>query len=232
MIVLLTGLFVNGCRISRLLSGATAASEIGPIVVNPAQIVDSALSGETTPHEAKIAITQGGAWFATTSSAWLRATPTSGNARATVRLSLDPRGLSPGLHQGSVKLQEHDSTGPSATVNVKFRIQQPVLKVTPGSLSYTAQSSNDVFHDSLVVSNAGDGPLVWSATTANHSSWLVLSDTAGRGPGKIVVEVSNAGLSYFGTFTETIIVTAPGAKSSPARIDVTLRRHRHGDATP
>lgn len=227
--MLLSGLFVNGCRLSKLLSRSTGESDTGPIVVNPALVVDSALAGETTPHAAKFAVTQGGAWLASTGSAWIHVTPTRGGARATVLLSLDPRGLTPGLHEGSVKVQEHDSTGPSTAVDVKFRIQQPILKVTPGSLSYSAQTSDAVFHDTLVVSNAGDGPLVWTATTQNHSSWIVLADTAGRGAGKIAVEVSNAGLSYFGTFTETIIVTALGAKSSPARIDVTLRRHRHGD---
>lgn len=229
--MLLGGLFVNGCRLSKLLSRSTGESDTGPIVVNPALVVDSALAGETTPHEAKFAVTQGGAWLASTGSPWIHVTPTRGAARATVRLSLDPRGLTPGLHEGSVKVQEHDSTGPSTTVDVKFRIQQPILKVTPGSLNYTAQTSNAVFHDTLVVSNAGDGPLVWTATTQNHSSWIALADTAGRGAGKIAVEVSNAGLSYFGTFSETIVVTAPGAKNSPARIDVTLRRHRHGDGT-
>lgn len=226
--MLLGGLFVNGCRLSKLLSRSTGEGDTGPIVVNPAVVVDSALAGETTPHQAKFAVTQGSAWFATTGSAWIHMAPTRGSARATVQLSLDPRGLTPGLHEGSVKLQEHDSTGPSTAVDVKFRIQQPILKVDPGSLSYTAQTDNSVFHDTLAVSNAGDGPLVWTATTQNHSSWIALADTAGRGAGKIAVQVSNAGLSYFGTFTETIIVTAPGAKNSPARINVTLRRHRHG----
>ena len=146
-----------------------------------------------------------------------------------VRLSLDPQNLTPGLHLGTVTLQEHDSTGPTATVTVRFRIQQPVLKVAPGSLSFTAGSSNSVLYDTVRVTNDGDGPLVWTATTEHHVGWLTLTNAAGAGPGKIAVRATNEGLSYFGTFKETIIVTAPGAKDSPQRIDVTLRRRKHDD---
>jgi hypothetical protein len=130
-----------------------------------------------------------------------------------------------------VTLQAHDSTGPIATVAVKFQIQQPVLQVKPGSLSYTAHTSNSVFNDTLEVSNEGDGPLVWTAETETHAAWLTLTNTAGAGPGKIAVRATNAGLAYFGTFKETIIVTAPGAKDSPKRIDVTMRR-RKNDGNP
>jgi Viral BACON domain len=240
-IMLTGGLLVNGCRISKLLSRPTGDGETGggggggggntPIVVTPALVVDSALAGDTAPHGSNLVITNGGTWFASTADAWIRVNPTSGGSRATVRLTLDPKDLTPGLHEGVVAIQEHDSTGPIATVGVKFRIQQPVLKVTPANFNFTPTGSADVFSDTLVVTNAGDGPLVWTVTTQNHSAWLRLTDTTGQGAGKIVVRASNAGLPYFGTFTETIIVTAPGAKDSPARIGVTMKRHKHGDAT-
>ena len=237
IVVLLSGLLVNGCRISKLLSSSSGTSggvtPGGTISVSPRQVLDSALAGETIPHESNLAVSNGGAWFATTASPWIRITPDRGASRAIVRLSLDPSGLPAGLHAGVVTVQEHDSTGPTATVAVSFRIQQPILKVTPGSINHTAQTSNSVFYDTLVVTNAGDGPLVWRATTQDHSSWLVLSDTTGAGAGKIAVRVSNAGLAYFGTFHETIIVTAPGAKNSPARISVTLKRsHKHDGDVP
>lgn len=241
-VVLLSGLLVNGCRISKLLGSSKTSGGLGSggagggggggggsIVVSPREVIDSALAGDTTPHASSLAVSNGGAWFATTASPWIEISPDRGGSRATVRLSLDPGDLAPGLHQGVVTLQEKDSTGPTAAVDVRFRILQPVLKVTPGSLNYSARTSNSVFYDTLVVTNAGDGPLVWRATTEHHSHWLVLSDTTGTGPGRIAVRASNAGLSYFGTFRETIIVTAPGAKNSPAEIEVTIKRRKHGD---
>jgi hypothetical protein len=237
IIVLLGGLFVNGCQINKLLSRSTgngaaggAGGGGGTIAVSPAQVLDSALAGETTPRVTTLAVSNGGTWFATIGSPWIDVAPARGGGRATVRLSLDPQNLTPGLHLGTVTLQDHDSTGPTATVTVRFRIQQPVLKVAPGGISFTARSSNAVFFDTLEVTNDGDGPLVWTATTEHHVGWLTLTNAAGSGPGKIAVRATNAGLSYFGTFKETIIVTAPGAKNSPQRIDVTLRRRKQDDA--
>jgi hypothetical protein len=235
--VLLAGLFVNGCRISRLLSRPTGEGDAGgggggasDITVSPKEILDSALAGDSLPRVANLAVTNGGSWFATTASLWIHMSPDRGGSRATVRLSLDPQDLSPGLHIGVVTLQEHDTTGPTARVTVTFRIQQPVLDVKPSSFTFTARSSNAVFNDTLQVSNAGDGPLTWSATTEHTAGWLTLSNTAGTGAGKIALRVSNAGLPQYGTFHETIIVTAPGAKNSPKRIDLTLQRHKHDDA--
>ena len=232
---LLSGLLVNGCQLSKLLGHPTAGDGGGggaAIVVVPHEVIDSALAGDSQPHVTSLEVTNGGTWFATTGSPWIQVTPTRGGARATVRLSLDPSQLAPGLHVGMVRLQEHDSTGPSASVTVSFRIQQPILSVKPTSLSYTPSGSSDVFYDTLVVHNAGDGPLVWSATTDHGAGWLTLTNTAGTGDGKIAVRATNAGLAYFGTYTETIIVTAPGAKGSPQRITVTMHhRKRHDDPT-
>jgi Viral BACON domain len=231
IIVLLGGLFVNGCQISKLLSRSTGegVGGGGNIVVTPTEVLDSALAGETSPRVTSLAVSNGGTWFATPGSPWINVIPPRGGPRGTVRLSLNPKDLTPGLHLSTVTLQ-HDSTGPTTTVAVRFRIQQPVLQVKPTSLSYTAGSSNAVFNDTLVITNDGDGPLVWSATTQNHAGWLTLTNTTGTGPGKIAVRATNEGLAYFGTFKETIIVTAPGAKESPKRIDVTLRRKKHDDA--
>jgi BACON domain-containing protein len=233
IIVLLGGLFVNGCQISKLLGRSTAGGGSGgdgggSIVVTPAQVVDSALAGETAPRVTSLAV-NGGTWFATPGSPWISVSPARGGPRANVRLSLDPKDLTPGLHLSTVTLQQHDSTGPIATVTVRFRIQQPVLQVKPSSFSFTPRTSNSVFEDTLEVTNDGDGPLVWSATTENQSGWLTLTNNAGTGPGKIAIRATNEGLSYFGTFKETIIVTAPGAKDSPMRIDVTMRRRKHDD---
>jgi hypothetical protein len=230
LIVLIGGLFVNGCQISRLLGRSTGESPQGAIDVSPRVVVDSALAGQTAPKVANLAVTNGGTWFATTASSWINVNPTRGASHATVRLSLDPKDLTPGLHIGSVTLQKQDSTGPTASVEVRFRIQQPVLVVKPGSFSFTATGSNSVFDDTLAITNDGDGPLVWTATTANHASWLTLTNVAGIGPGKIAVRATNEGLSPYGTFKETIIVTATGATNSPTRIDVTLRRRKHDNA--
>ena len=49
---------------------------------------------------------------------------------------------------------------------------------------------------------------------------------SGTAPGEIPLRVSNAGLTIFGTFRDTIVVEAPGAKNSPGKISLSLRRRR------
>jgi hypothetical protein len=231
--MLLAGLLVNACRLNRLLSSSTPDSAAGgggsgggPLVVTPPAVRDSAIAGATTLRVTTLDISNHGGWTASTPDDWINFTPASGGAHTKLRLSLDPKDLDPGTHSGALTIAERAS-GDTVTVPVSFHIQQPVLKVDPGSLSHTANSSDDVFYDTLKVTNEGDGPLTWTVTTAHHAGWLTLGDTSGTAPGQIPVRITNAGLSYFGTFTETIVVTAPGAKNSPKNIQVTLRRKHH-----
>ena len=56
IIVLLSGLFVNGCQISRLLSRSSGGARVESIVVTPPEVVDSALAGETAPRVTNLAV--------------------------------------------------------------------------------------------------------------------------------------------------------------------------------
>lgn len=231
VIVLLGGMVVNGCRISKLLSTSNGAAGTGgnggSILVVPSLVRDSAIAGTSAMRETNLAVSNGGTWHATTDDPWIHVSPASGGSRATVRMSLDPKDLPPGLHQGAVTVQEPETDGARATVAVSFLIQQPILKVSPGAFDFRAQTSSSVFRDTIYITNEGTGPLVWTATTEKHSAWFRFeSDTAGTAPGFIALRASNEGLSYFGTFKETIILESPGAKNSPKRIEVTLRRKR------
>jgi hypothetical protein len=229
LVALVGGLLVNGCQISKLLSSPSqpGGSGGGLIVVVPSEVRDSAVAGTSAMHMATLAVSNGGSWSATTTDDWIHLNPSSGGPHGTLRLSLDPKSLTPGWHSGVVTLQEQQRDV-STTVSVDFKIQQPVLKVDPANLSYEARDDHSVFYDTLRVTNEGDGPLVWTATIARGSAWIVLADTGGSGPGPLPVRTSNVGLSFFGTYRDTIVVTSPGAKNSPKRIPVSLRRKRHG----
>ena len=236
-IVVLSGVAVNGCRISKLLSSSTAppgdTSRTGPggggvIVLVPSVVNDSAIAGTDTMRVTNVAVTNGGSWGATTDDSWIHLSPTSGGPRATLRISLDPKDLSPGVHRGEVTVQEHADEDTRAKVSVTFRIQQPILELEPERFKFEARNSNTVFYDTLYITNDGTGPLVWTATTERHSRWLRFeSDTTGTAPSALVIRASNEGLSYFGTYRDFIIVSSPGAKESPKKVEVTIRR-RHG----
>jgi len=229
VVVLVSGVLVNGCRISKLLTPSSAAAGSGGgLLVVPSLVRDSAIAGTSAMRVSNLAVTNGGTWSATTDDPWIHVTPANGRARATVRLSLDPKHLTPGLHQGAVTV-EGGPDGARATVAVSFLIQQPILEVEPDDFNFRARTSSSVFHDTLYLTNEGTGPLVWTATTENHSGWLRFeSDTTGTAPSIIALRASNEGLPYFGTFKETIILESPGAKNSPKRIEVTIRRKRGG----
>lgn len=234
VLVLTSALLVNGCRISRLLSpangppGSPGGGDV--IIVIPSLVRDSAIAGASEPRVTNLSVTNGSGWTATTDDPWIRLTPTSGGSRANVRLSLDPEDLSPGLHEGMVTLEEHKTDGASATVAVRFLIQQPILEVKPDKFDFRPRTGSAVFRDTLSITNKGTGPLVWTATTEHRARWLRFeSDTAGTGPGILALRASNEGLSFFGTFRETVIISSAGAKNSPQRIEVTMRRRHGGD---
>jgi hypothetical protein len=220
--MLLAGLFVNGCRISKLLSSSPQAK--GPLVVDPTAVVDSALVGTSAARLANLNVSNSGGWSATSKNSWIRLTPSSGGSRGTVRLSLDPKSLTPGMHQGAVTVSDKNADSESVTVDVSFLILQPILSVDPDNLSYQARTSNSVFNDTVRVANKGNGPLTWTARIAHGSDWITLGTTSGDGPGQIAVRASNEGLNYFATYRDTILVEAPGAKNSPARIPVQIKR--------
>ena len=231
-LVLLSGLIVSGCGISKLLSSPNgeAGTGGGVIIVIPSLVRDSAIAGTNTMRVTTLAVTNGGGWSANTDDDWIHLSPASGGSRATVHLSLDPEDLSPGLHRGTVTLQEQENEDASATVAVDFLIQQPILAIEPKEFEFRPSNSNTVFHDTIYVTNEGTGPLVWSVTTEHHVGWLTFeSDTSGTAPSVIAIRASNAGLSFFGTYRETIIVSSPAAKESPKKIEVTMRRKRGGD---
>lgn len=220
--VLLSGLLVNGCRLNKLL--ARSGGEDGALVVTPPEVKDSALAGTTTSRVANIDVRNAGKWSATPDADWIHVSPTSGGSSTRVRLALDPRGLSAGIHEGLVLVKERSGAGDSVPVTVSFLILQPILGVDPHGFTFTARSGNAVFSDTLRVTNDGTGPLTWSARLARNGSWIQLGDTAGTGVGAIPIRVSNEGLPFFASVRDTIIVEAPGAKNSPARVPVQLKR--------
>jgi hypothetical protein len=232
-LVVLSGIAVNGCRINKLLSSSNTQAGSGGggvIVVIPSVVRDSAIAGANTARVTNVSVTNGGGWAATTDDPWIRVSPASGGSHATLQLSLDPKDLSPGMHQGAVTLQEHENEDAHATVSVNFLIQQPILKVDTDKFDFRPRNSSTVFRDTIYVTNEGTGPLVWSVTTEHHVGWLRFeSDTSGTAPSVIAIRASNEGLSYFGTYKETIIVSSPGAKNSPRHIEVTMRRRHGGD---
>lgn len=220
--MLLFGLLVNGCQINKLLGRPGVSEAGGPLQVTPAVVRDSALAGTTAARRSSIQVTNGGRWFATNDSGWIDVIPATGVGVRTVTVALDPEGLEPGAHRGSVTVSAAEETDP-ITVPVTFVIQQPVLHVDPKSIERTVTSGNAQVTATLEIENRGTGPLVWTAS--NRAGWLRLETVAGVGEAEIALTMSASGLAL-GTYKDTIVVVAVGAAGSPAKIPVTFKRRR------
>ena len=219
-------LSVATCRLDMLLK--SGANDHPMLSVAPTQVRDSARAGSDDIRRASVAITNAGGgtftWSATKDKGWIAVSPTDGSPPGTLSIALDAHGLAPGTYEGNVTVHA-PGTG-DGTVAVTFLVQRAGLIVTPGSVTHaTNVNSNAVFKDTLRISNGGNGVLVWSASKSK--SWVTLGAVAGTGPGSVPVTINSSGLAA-GTYTDEIVITAPGSEGSPARIAVTLNVFQPG----
>jgi hypothetical protein len=221
-------LSVSQCRLDMLLKPGAHASP--KLTVAPTQVRDSARAGSDDVRRTDVAITNAGdgsfTWSATKDKGWIAVAPAEGGAPGTLGVSLDAHGLAPGTYTGTVTVHAPGAEDSSVAVAVTFLVQRAGLLVTPDVVTHaTNVNSNAVFNDTLRISNGGNGVLVWTASKSK--SWVTLGAVAGTGPGSVPVTIRSAGLAA-GTYTDEIVITAPSAEGSPARIPVTLTVYQPG----
>jgi len=76
---------------------------------------------------------------------------------------------------------------------------------------------------SLVIGNAGTGPMSWTGTvsTVANIDWLQLSSSSGSAPSTITVSAVTANLSP-GLYWGTVLISAPTASNSPRYVSGTV----------
>ena len=151
---------------------------------------------------------------------WLSLSGSPGLAPSDLVLTLNPTGQPAGTLTDTVVITSADANNSPRKVPVTFRIRQPVLSVTPSSLSDNAQQGDTAKKTkTLNVTNTGGGTLSWTATP--DTTWLSAVPGGGTGAGSITVTLNPAGLAS-GTHTGHVTVTSVGATGSPAQITVTF----------
>jgi len=221
MVALLT-LSVATCRLDMLLKPSAPHKPV--LAVTPTLVRDSARAGSDEVRRASVEIKDGDGnasfeWTASEDLRWIRLSPRDGTTPDTLTVMLDPNDLAPGTYTGKVTVTSTATETP-VDIDVTFVIQRPGLVVTPMDIVHgTNVNSGASFDDTLRISNNGTGPLVWTATKSK--SWITLGNTAGTGPGVVPLTIRSAGLPA-GVYRDEIVITAPGATGSPARVDVTL----------
>jgi hypothetical protein len=211
------------CRVDMLVKPGAKAHPV--LNVSPMNVTDSARAGSDDIKQTDLSITNGGdgsfRWTASKDKGWISVEPADGQPPGTVTVSLDAHGMAPGTYQGTITVKAPGTPDSIAAVGITFVIQRAGLNVSPDQITFeTNVNSNASFKDTLRISNSGNGILVWTA--AKSKSWVSLGAIAGTGPGIVPVTINSSGLSP-GTYSDEIVVTAPSAVGSPARIPVTLR---------
>ena len=201
----------------------------GPILsASPATLSFSATAGSgVNPSPATVSVANIGSgtlsFTATSDSAWLSVTPTSGAAPSSLQVSATLGTLAVGTYTGHINVAAPGAQGSPASVTVTFVVSSatPVLSVSPGTLSFSATQGSGVSPAAATVNVANTGAGTLSFTAASDSAWLAVTPASGTAPASLQVSAT-LGTLVAGTYTGHITITAAGALGSPATVTVTF----------
>ena len=98
----------------------------------------------------------------------------------------------------------------------------PIISLTPSSLSFTCLQGSSPPSQTLQIRNSGGGTLNW--TVSDNATWLTVNPASGSSTGEwdpVTVSVNASSLSP-GPYTAKITVSAPEASNSPQYVPVSL----------
>ena len=99
---------------------------------------------------------------------------------------------------------------------------QPIIGLSPTSLTFTTTVGTNPANQTIALSNNGAGTMNWTATADSTSpAWLSVSPGNGTDNTTLTVSVNASGLAA-GTYSKAITITATGAANTPQTIDVSL----------
>ena len=197
----------------------------GSLNVTPGSLSFSYQQGGSTPPSQSLSVrsTNGSAVHFTVSvsgGSWLSASPSSGTTRATVTVSVNPRRLSVGNHNGSIVIS---SSRGSVTVPVTLTVTRAAgLTVNPTSLAFGfQQGGSQPASQSLSVSSGSAVSFTASASTTSGGAWLTVKPANGITPATLTVS-ANPGSLAVGTYSGSISITSSnGSASVPVTLTVT-----------
>lgn len=221
-----------------------------PAVALSTQLLSfQAVSGGVNPAPQTLVITNVGSgsleWSANSSTAtggnWLLLSAASGIAPSSLFVSLNTRGLSAGVYQGTVSVQP--ASGPPAVATVILTVTAPASSIllSHTGLQFTAVEGGAALPPQRIsVLNAGQGSMSWTAqaSTTSGGGWLQVSPQTGTSDSgnlanspALTVNANASGLKA-GTYYGMIVVSAPGAVNAPQLVSVVLRVLAAGTAPP
>lgn len=149
-------------------------------------------------------------WSASTSAAWLLATPTHGTTPATVSLQPDPSigRLPSGSHQADLVL----SAGgvPSRRVTTQLALTAPTLSASSTVVTLGGPKGRDLVSPGTLAMSLNTGANSWPFTLSTLPAWLSSSTTSGRvgGSGSVLSLQAVAAAATPGSSSATVTVSA------------------------
>src|SRR5713226_5175881 len=213
----------------------------------------AAVVGANTIRPFKLANSGGGSitWSASSKQPWLLVSPSQGtfSAGQTISIAVQRVGLKPGDYKGDLAISSNVS--PVQHVEVDMSVLPltpgPVLTLSPALLSFSANDGQATpAAQTLTISNPGTRPFSWSLASQNQATataqlsllralgpagnWLSASPLSGVVPpgATAAIQVVVRSQSILpGTYTGTLLFTAPGAIDNPQAVNVSLTVFPH-----
>ena len=115
-----------------------------------------------------------------------------------------------------------DNAKVSAILITPASTTQPIIGLSPTSLTFTTTAGTNPSNQTIALSDSGGGSLSWTATADSTSpAWLSVSPGSGTGNATLTVSANASGLAA-GTYSKAITITATGAENTPQTVNVSL----------
>ena len=229
---------VNGPGVADI--GTAVISSGAMLSVSSSALTFNSSAGGDSPPPQVLAVTPSGAGSSsfnvqvdggTTGSAapaFLSVQPLFGTAPASVTVSAATGSVAAGTYKARILISNPaDPSQAPIPVAVTFTVNgaKPQLVVSPTLTRFQATAQTAVTQDQLLMlSNSGGGPLAFTISTANQSSWLSVSPTSGQilpnTPASVSVAVNSQGLAS-GSYRDSLqISTSAGSVAVPVSLYV------------
>jgi uncharacterized protein (TIGR03437 family) len=189
--------------------------------VSPSTMVfDSTAGGAPQTRTANITSSPSTGYVASVAlgGAWLSVTPATGNTPQTLTVTVNPAGLGPGTHRGSIIFSSPGSNSGGQLLGVTLNVTGSVtLTASPLSLQFNASPANPAPATQAVSVTSNFATTVAAAASA---PWLIVTPGSASTPASFSVGVVATGLAS-GVYNGTVSISSP-ASGQTIQIPVSL----------
>lgn len=212
------------------------------VVASPNSMIFAYQIGKTAPSAQVVSVTSStgdkltfGATSATDDGAkWLSAFFVTGSTPGSLQVGVSTNNLAPGKYTGTVTITATAADGTAApnsplAIPITYYVSNnPLIKVSPGSMSFATPGGTQSASQTLALTSTSDA-LSYSITTKVDTGgpWLVMATQPGLTPASITVYALPINLTP-GTYNGSITISAtnpsgPAVDDTPVVIPVTLQ---------